>query len=426
MTDAADMMQRTKALREAAEPRSNEGANMSWVIRHAQPRLRRAAPRHDRLVPLSAIANAHWQELADRAAEPNGYYLPDWEAAVNASARDRGGALALTAWGHAERAGAATSQLIGLLPAISAWRAYRIPIAALVSADPYGPLGTPLLDQDATDDAVRRMLRQARDAGMHALILRDVPLQGPVLAAFTHALARDGLAPRILQSRERVGLDATRDAEEALRDALGSKKLKELRRQRNRLAEHGEIALHIARRPDEILSALEIFLSLEASGWKAKRGTALAQHEGDLRFMRQAASALGARGLCEVVTLTAGATPVASGVVLRHRDRAYWFKLGIDERFAKMSPGVQLALELTRHLCADPAIAFVDSSATADHPMIGPIWRNRFTVGDVLIPLRRHDPAVAAIRIALRLRQLAREPARRLVHFIRALKERRR
>ena len=82
--------------------------------------------------------------------------------------------------------------------------------------------------------------------------------------------------------------------------------------------------------------------------------------------------------------------------MLRHQDRAFFFKLGIDERFAKYSPGVQLTLDLTRHLCADPAIASADSTASADHPMINPIWRGRFAIGDVLIPLRRNDPVVRA------------------------------
>ena len=68
-------------------------------------------------------------------------------------------------------------------------------------------------------------------------------------------------------------------------------------------------------------------------------------------------------GQCEIVTLRAGETPVASAIVLRHQDRAFYFKLGVDERFAKFSPGVQLTLELTRHLCADPAIALADSTA---------------------------------------------------------------
>jgi hypothetical protein len=80
---------------------------------------------------------------------------------------------------------------------------------------------------------------------------------------------------------------------------------------------------------------------------------------------------------------------------------------------------VQLTLDLTRHLCADPAIATADSTAGADHPMINPIWRGRFAIGDVLIPLRKNDPAVALIHAALTLRGLVRELARRALHFIR-------
>ena len=204
-----------------------------------------------------------------------------------------------------------------------------------------------------------------------------------------------------------------------LRDAVGTKKLKELRRQRHRLAEHGTVRFDVARKPEEVAAALEIFLRLEASGWKARRGTALVQDDGDAGFIRRAAPALAETGRCEIVTLRAGETPVAAAIVLRHQDRAFYFKLGIDERFAKFSPGVQLTLDLTRHLCADPAVATADSTASADHPMINPIWRGRFAIGDVLIPLRRNDPAVSAIYAAMMLRLQAREFARRTVHVIR-------
>ena len=115
----------------------------------------------------------------------------------------------------------------------------------------------------------------------------------------------------------------------------------------------------------------------------------------------------------------AGATPLAAGIVLRQQDRAFFFKLGIDERFAKHSPGVQLTVELTRHLCADPTIRSADSTASADHPMINPIWRGHFAVGDVLIPLRRHDPVVALIHAAVAAHGAAYEAARRAVRFIR-------
>jgi CelD/BcsL family acetyltransferase involved in cellulose biosynthesis len=293
----------------------------------------------------------------------------------------------------------------------------------LASADPYGTLGTPPLDRDMADEAAAQLMRQARRAGAHALILRDVSLDGAAIKAFDRVLQRDGLRPRVLQSHLRACLDATRDADELLREALGPKKLKELRRQRNRLAEHGTIGFEVARTREEVAPALETFLALEASGWKARRGTALLQDDSDAGFIRRAAVALAASGQCEIVTLRAGDSPVAAAIVLRHQDRAFYFKLGVDERFAKLSPGVQLTLDLTRHLCADPAIALADSTADADHPMINPIWRGRLAIGDVLIPLRRRDPVVSLVHAAMTLRRLVRAPARRAVCFLRKRQE---
>jgi CelD/BcsL family acetyltransferase involved in cellulose biosynthesis len=310
-------------------------------------------------------------------------------------------------------------RLIGLMPVISMMRAYKIPLPALVSAHPYGTLCTPPLDRDSAHDAATELLRAARQAGAHALILRDVALDGATMKTLGEVLRQDDLRPRVLQSQLRACLDATRDADELLRDALGAKKLKELRRQRHRLAEHGAVRFDVARTREEVAAALEIFLRLEASGWKGKRGTALIQNDGDAAFIRRAAPALAETGQCEIVTLYAGTTPVAAGLVLRHQDRAFFFKLGIDERFAKASPGVQLTLDLTRHLCADPGIATADSTASADHPMINPIWRGRFAIGDVLIPLRKNDPVVPLIHAAMMLRSGLRELARRAVHLIR-------
>jgi hypothetical protein len=373
----------------------------------------------DAFTPLAAVAASRWRELAGHVVEPNGYYLPGWELAVNASAQGRTGVSALSAWQGASAAQDGPVRLIGLAPVISLWRAHRIPLPALVSADPYGTLCTPLIDRDLPNDAVVGLMRTAREAGAHALILRDVTLAGAAMKAFTEVLRQDGMRPKLLQSHVRACLDATQDADELLRDALGPKKLKELRRQRNRLAEHGAIRFDVARTPEDMASAVETFLTLEASGWKAQRGTALLQDDGDAGFVRRATLALAETGQCEIVTLRAGDTAVAAAIVLRHQDRAFYFKLGVDERFAKLSPGVQLTLDLTRHLCADPAIAMADSTASADHPMINPIWRGRLAIGDVLIPLRPHDPVVSLIHAAMTLRRWVREPARRAVHFIR-------
>jgi CelD/BcsL family acetyltransferase involved in cellulose biosynthesis len=377
-----------------------------------------ASPDGSAPMPLAGISTDQWQALAERAIEPNAYYLPGWELAVNASARDRTDALALCAW----RETATTddsAQLIGLMPVIPMAHAYKIPLPALVSAHPYGTLCTPLLDRATAHDAATQLMTQARNAGARALVLRDMALDGAAMRAFAEALRQDGMRPRVLQSYVRACLDATGDGEELLRDALGPKKLKELRRQRHRLAEHGAVRFEVARTPAEVKTATEIFLMLEASGWKGTRGTALLQHDGDATFVRRATMALAETHQCEIVSLYAGETPVAAAIMLRHQDRAFYFKLGVDERFAKFSPGVQLTLDLTRHLCADPAIATADSMANADHPMINPIWRGRFEIGDVLIPLRRGDPLVSVVHAALTARTLGRELARRAVRFIR-------
>ena len=62
-------------------------------------------------IPAGAVACAR-----ERAVEPNGYYLPEWALAVNASARGRIGASALAAWSDASSVHDGPARMIGLLP----------------------------------------------------------------------------------------------------------------------------------------------------------------------------------------------------------------------------------------------------------------------------------------------------------------------
>ena len=237
------------------------------------------------------------------------------------------------------------------------WRAYKIPLPALVSADPYGTLCTPLLDRDMAEEAVTGILQQARQAGAHALILRAISLDGAAMKAFTDVLRRDGMraagaaiaCPRLPRCDRRRRRIAARGAgrEETERTAPPAQSPRRTRRGPFRRGAH---ACRNRRRRRNIPDAGSQRLEGPARHRARRRTTAMRPSSA------APPSALAETGQCEIVTLRAGETPVAAAIVLRHQDRAFYFKLGVDERFAKFSPGVQLTLDLTRHLCADPAI----------------------------------------------------------------------
>jgi CelD/BcsL family acetyltransferase involved in cellulose biosynthesis len=361
-----------------------------------------AATETSRLTALASVPVAAWDALAADAIEPNACYLPPWALPVARHARGRSDALALTAFDPT-----APDRLIGLMPVRWANRALSLPVPLLVSWNAYAPFSVPLLDRTDAVEAAGRLLDAARAAGAHGLLLQTIATGGPAYAAMLAAMERRGLTPSVMRGFRRAGLDAGQDADTVLRDALSTKKLKELRRQRHRLEDTGQVSFEVSSKPDRIGAALEAFLALEAKSWKGQRGTALLQHPGDAAFIREAAPTLAARGQFEIVSLTRNGETLASGLILRDAGRAFFFKIAMDESEARTSPGVQLTLDLTRHLCADPAIVVADSTADGEHPMIDHIWRERIEIADVFVPLSPRDPYAAAIRTLVATRTRA-------------------
>jgi CelD/BcsL family acetyltransferase involved in cellulose biosynthesis len=368
---------------------------------------------------IAAVPRGAWEALCAAAIEPNVFFDPGFATPAATLAAGGKGADALVAYDTVNR-----GKMLGLLPVISAWQAYKLPIPALVALQPYSPLSTPLLNADHAIEAAGALIDGAASAGAHLLVLPDMVLDGPAALAFQAALAERGLTALTDNAHQRAAFDATTvDVDDYFRAGMGAKRLKELRRLRNRLADDGEIAVSVAATPLAIAPALQRFLALEARGWKGERGTGLGQTECDTAFITAAAADLGARGAFQVAELTLNGTTIAAGLVLRQGDRAFFFKIAYDEDLARVSPGVQLTLELTKRFAANPAIALVDSTAAAGHPMIDHVWRERLSVGDLLIPTRPRDPAGPALGRLIMARRHAREEAKRLVRFIASIRE---
>jgi CelD/BcsL family acetyltransferase involved in cellulose biosynthesis len=198
-----------------------------------------------------------------------------------------------------------------------------------------------------------------------------------------------------------------------LERTIGGKKRKELRRQRKRLADEGIVTRSATRDPAAIGQALSDFLKLEAGGWKGRAGTAASADRNVRDFMATAIAALAAEGKASIESLSVGSQPIASTIVLRSGANAWCWKIAYDERFAKASPGVQLVADLTQMLLDDATFAHADSCATADHPMIDHIWRERLPLADRLIAVRPDAAASFALARAFeRLRRAAIDAAK--------------
>jgi CelD/BcsL family acetyltransferase involved in cellulose biosynthesis len=324
-----------------------------------------------------------WRALAARALEPNVFYEPAFaHAAIPVFGHAAGAVLV---WADATR-----RQLTGFFPArVANWRAGFLLPVTLGWTHPYAPLGTPLVDRDHAVAALGAWLDfVARETSLPSRILLPyVPTEGPFAQALAAALAARGTASaRFAEHRRALRAPAEKRAGYVDR-ALSAKKRGELARQRRRLADAGEVATGIVTAPGAIAAALEAFMALEQSGWKGRGGTAAAQDDAVSRFMRQAVIGLAETGQASVVRFSVAGRAVAAGILLRSGAAGWFWKIAYDEDAARASPGVQLAVDLTQAALDDPTLAYIDSCATAGHPMIDPLWRERLTLADHLIVL---------------------------------------
>jgi CelD/BcsL family acetyltransferase involved in cellulose biosynthesis len=355
------------------------------------------------LVELTPIA-AEWQSLAARALEPNVFLEPAFALAA-APVFGTGVGVGLV-WSRAS-----PLRLMGFFPARIERRRYGVALQVLVGwTHSYAPLGTPLIDRDAGPAVISAWFDHlaGRPDLPRLLLMPYLPVAGPIGEAFATALARRHGKSISLARHERALLAPAGTREHYLDHAVGAKKRKELRRQRKRLAEAGPLESTTVRAPTAIVAALGDFLELEAAGWKGRAGTAARGQDSVRTFMEKAVAGLAQTGRARVSRMIAGGRPIAAVVTLQSGATAWCWKIAYDEAFARFSPGVQLLLEESQALLDDPNVARADSCATADHPMIDHIWRERLGLADGLMRLGPQHQLRFAVACALeRLRRTA-------------------
>lgn len=348
------------------------------------------------LLELAAIEN-EWRELAARALEPNIFYEPAFALpAAGVFGRDAGAVLV---W-----SGTSPRKLLGLFPARIVSRRYGLRLPVLLGwTHPYAPLGTPLVEREAAEPVIAAWLAHVGDStALPGLVLLPyLPADGPFAAALDAIVRRTRMPTADFKRHQRAQLKPDADRLSYVDRSVGRHKLKELRRCVRRLGDIGALLFTTVTAPDAVAAAVDDFFRLEVRGWKGRAGTAAALHDDVRRFVAAALAGLSAEAKVSVSRIFIDGAAIAATITLRSADTAWFWKIVYDEAFAKYSPGVVLTLAVSEDLIEDTTLLRTDSCATANHPMIDHIWRERLTLSDRLIGVRPGAAFASARRLEM-------------------------
>lgn len=128
------------------------------------------------------------------------------------------------------------------------------------------------------------------------------------------------------------------------------KRRKETERRRRRLEEkEGPVALAVSDGTEDLDASLARGFELEASGWKAEEGTAIASDPQLVAFYTDIARWAAREGILRLCFLRAGDREIAFELILDDGRSLYDVKGGFDVAYREFSPGLLVAFELIRH-----------------------------------------------------------------------------
>lgn len=229
------------------------------------------------------------------------------------------------------------------------------------------------------------------------LDLRCLSVGGEVERTLRRVLEAQATTRFVVLEQESAFLSIGSDSEEILRQAMSGTTLAKLRRQQRRLAESGELLFaDIGEEPDQDRLVSE-FLQLEASGWKGRKGSALACRNNEANFFRAVIAEAQARGQLSFPTLRLDGQLIAARNAFLSRSGCFCFKTAYDETYSKFSPGILLQIEFLRrmHDPNDPVyrkLRWADSCAAPGTSPAYRCWPERKTIRNYRIACGRMFP----------------------------------
>ncbi len=295
-------------------------------------------------------------------------------------------------------------------------------------ANPFGPLGTPLVDAENAAESIDDFLealgnKEARLPSV--LVLPEVRLDGQATKLFRAIAMSKNLPVAQTSEYERPKLESLLDGEAYLSNAISAKHKHNLGRLWRKLEKKGNVTYNVARQPEDVRLRMEEFLLLEASGWKGRKRSAMINDRYRAAFAREAINNLAETDNVRIHTIDLDGQAIASLIVFITGGEAYTWKTAYNEALSSYSPGTLLMAQVTEWHLDDANIMRTDSCATPDHPMMSRLWTERYHMGTVIIGLNPNsDRDIRQVASQLHLYSNTRNVARSLRNRIMALRSR--
>ncbi len=331
--------------------------------------------------PDDAGIVASWQHIA-AISPPANVFAEPWMAMPGLLYCDaaRSARLALITQGNSAQA---------IVPLVAYSRLGRIPLRTVATWSHPNSFLSPALALPEQESGAWQVLLSGMAPhfpGARAFVADGLVKDSPLHRGLLNAAAVLGLPVAVEERTVRAMLATDLDADAYWDASVRAKKRKELRRQWARLGEAGALTVDHGEGVSDPAQWITEFLTLEASGWKGTNASALASNPDTRAFFTEAMTAGWAQGKVLLTALRIDGRAIAMLITLVSGNAGFSFKTAFDEDFARFSPGVLLQRE-SLSLLTSHKLAFIDSCAAQDHPMIDSLWRERRTVLSVSMPL---------------------------------------
>jgi CelD/BcsL family acetyltransferase involved in cellulose biosynthesis len=322
---------------------------------------------------LPSIALA-WQELCDRAVEPNICFSPHYALPLLKHVEPATRVETITLW-HGEK-------LVGLFPVTHGLGLPGMSLAGKAWQTLYSFTATPLFDRDHVNACAERLVRELAALTRGEWMIQTIREDGPVALAISAALDAHGAPHRFINKFERASLVVKDDFDTHMLQHLSTSLRKNLAKRRRKFESTSKLEYRHYRTAAELDEAVQAFLHLESQGWKGKRGTALANHPGSKAFAIDAFGAK-AEGRAFADMLLADGKPVAVILTALSGTTGFTVKNTYDENFAEVSPGLLLEVEFLKNQLGSKSIEQFDAGTAGKHVIDG-FWPGRMPMADMV------------------------------------------